>query len=141
MYERELYHYGVKGMKWGVRKDRSSGGVGGALKTAFKVTHPLTYMAGKKAKSTASRVANSKRTRSAVNKYRNLTGSRQSAALKKYRNKNIDGMSNSDIQAAIQRMNLERSYRSMTKLDINRGKKAAETYLAYKVTGKKLKRG
>ncbi|MDE7056219.1 MAG: hypothetical protein K2O64_03110 [Lactobacillus sp.] len=26
MYEHELYHYGVKGMKWGVRKDRKTSG-------------------------------------------------------------------------------------------------------------------
>lgn len=26
MYERELYHHGVKGMKWGVRKDRKTSG-------------------------------------------------------------------------------------------------------------------
>lgn len=27
MYRNELYHFGVKGMRWGVRKDRSSGGM------------------------------------------------------------------------------------------------------------------
>ena len=28
MGENELYHYGVLGMKWGVRKDRTRGGFG-----------------------------------------------------------------------------------------------------------------
>lgn len=140
MYERELYHYGVRGMKWGVRKDRSSGGKGGVLKTAFKVTHPLTYMAGKKAKSTASKVANSKRARSAVNKYRNLTGSKQSAAMKKYRNKNIDGMSDNDLRKAVNRMNLERQYRDLTKADYMRGQRYTADILKYQNTGERAVR-
>ena len=142
MYEKELYHYGVKGMKWGVRKDRPSGSSrGGALQTAFKVTHPLTYMAGKKARGASYKIANSKKTRSAINRYRNLTGSRQSAATKKYRGKNIDGMTDADIKKAVNRMNLERQYRDLTKVDFKRGQRAANLYLGYKVTATKLRKG
>lgn len=120
----ELLHYGVRGMRWGVRKDKSSGG---ALRTAFKVTHPLTYMAGKKMGNSIEKTRKSKGFKTAQNKYRNLTGSKKSAALKKYRSKNIDGMSDKDLQKAVNRMNLEKQYRSLTKIDFYSGKRAVDT--------------
>lgn len=32
MYNNELYHYGVKGMKWGVRRSQNGGGIAGAIR-------------------------------------------------------------------------------------------------------------
>lgn len=42
--DRYLIHYGVKGMKWGVRKDQSSGS---RLRTAAKIASPVGYAIGK----------------------------------------------------------------------------------------------
>lgn len=95
----ELIHHGVRGMRWGVRRNQLR-----KAKNSFL-----------------------KKKREASNRYRNLTGSKRSAALKKYRRKNIDGMSDKDLQAAVNRMNLERQYRTLTKVDFYRGKRAVDT--------------
>lgn len=102
----ELIHYGVKGMKWGVRKDRLSA-------------------TGKAIRKKGSQVRNT---------YRNITGSRASAARSKYRKKNIDGMSDKDLQKAVNRMNLEKQYRDLTKSDYMRGERFLKNSLKYTTT-------
>lgn len=118
----ELIHYGVKGMRWGVRKDSSSEGSRGAK--IAKIVSPVGYAIGKGVKKTSNTIKTSKKVRSAKNSYRNLTGSRKSSALKKYRNKNIDGMSDKDLRNAVNRMNLEKQYRDLTKIQFRRGQNA-----------------
>lgn len=100
----ELYHYGVKGMKWGVRKGRKSGGLGKKLKKKF---------------------------RAAKTRFQNASGSRSSNALRAYRKKDINRMSNKDLQTAINRMNLERQYRNLTKRDLMSGNRIVKNILAY----------
>lgn len=126
----ELQHHGVKGMRWGVRKDMGSSG-------------------GTKTKQNGSSRFSSvkKKYRSTRNAWRNLTGSRKSAALKKYRGKNIDGMSDEDLKNAVYRMNMEKQYRSLTKLDFYRGKRIVDTMhndqMAFeraKASGKRVKK-
>lgn len=133
----ELLHYGIRGMRWGVRKDGGSSG-GSKLKKAAKIVSPLGYAAVKGAKKATTVVSNNKRVRSAQNKYRNLTGSRGSAATKKYRNKNIDGMSDADLRKAVNRMNLERQYRDLTRVDYMKGQKYASDILKYSGTIKRF---
>ena len=123
-----LLHYGVKGMKWGVRKDRRSSSV---LGTAFRITHPVTYTLAKKSASGIRRMKNSSQYKNATNRYRNLTGSRRSNALKEARRKDINSMSNQELNDIVYRLNLERNYRSLTKLDINRGQNHAKDMLKY----------
>lgn len=101
----ELSHYGVKGMKWGVRKDRIS-----------------------------------KKARNASTYIKNVTGSRSSAAVKKYRRKNIDGMSDADLRKAVNRMNLERQYRDLTRADLMFGQRAAENALKYNKSYKSVRK-
>ena len=109
LFSHELMHHGVKGMKWGVRKDRSISG----------------RSIGKAAKSAASSV---------TNRAKNITGSRSSKALKAARKKNIDEMSNQELQEVINRLNLERNYRSLTKTDYMRGQKYVADALKYENT-------
>ena len=103
----ELYHYGIPGMKWGVRRFQPNKG------------------SGKKKRSL------SKKSKAAKIRFRNETGSRSSKALRDYRKKDINKMSNKELQAAINRMNLEKQYRSLTKRDTMLGNKVAKDVLAY----------
>ena len=124
----ELMHHGVKGMKWGVRKDRSSGG-GSSMSRGDKilrVASPVLYGAKKAVKSNAAK--------SAANQARNLSGSRSSKALKAARKKNIDQMSNQELQDVINRLNLERNYRSLTRSDYMRGQRYVADALKYENT-------
>ena len=100
----ELYHYGVKGMKWGVRKGRKSGELKRSLKKKF---------------------------RAAKTRFQNASGSRNSNALRAYRKKDINRMSNKDLQTAINRMNLEKQYRNLTRKDLMVGNRIAKDILAY----------
>lgn len=100
----ELYHYGVPGMKWGVRRDRRS--------NSFKRTV-------------------SKKAKAAKIRFQNTTGSRSSNAIKSYRKKDINKMSNKELQTAINRMNLERQYRNLTSRDFQMGSKIAKNILTY----------
>lgn len=135
--DRYLIHYGVKGMKWGVRKDRPSSSVIG---TAFKITHPVTYTLAKKTAGGIRKAKNSSQFKSAANRYRNLTGSRRSNALKEARRKNINNMTNQEINDIVYRLNLERNFRSLTKLDINRGQNHAKDMLKYDSSYKAMKK-
>lgn len=150
IHQDELNHYGVKGMRWGVRKDKSSGGgsFGKATKTWLKITNPLLYAGSKRAvnnykkgmsllkgKAVEAKPKVMKKARQLENKRRNVMGSKRSKAMTKYRNKNIDGMSDADLRKAVNRMDLERQYRNLTKYDIKKGKKyVTSTYN----TGKKI---
>ena len=101
-YQNEyLMHYGVKGMKWGVRHDRPSSGE-------------------RKSR---------RKTRASIR--RNYTGGRSSDALKAARRQDINKMSNQELQQHITRLNLERQYRSLTKIDIGAGQKYMETGIKY----------
>ena len=60
---------------------------------------------------------------------KNYTGSRRSNALKDARRKDINKMSNQELQDTINRLNLERNYRSLTKVDYMKGQKYAADYL------------
>lgn len=151
----ELSHYGVKGMKWGVRKDNRTGSGGGrnALKTYLKITNPWLYASSKrmfnnykrgaefiKAKTEKTKPLISKKARNASTYMKNVTGSRSSASVKKYRRKNIDGMSDADLRKAVNRMNLERQYRDLTRADLMSGQRAAQNALKYNTTYKSVRK-
>lgn len=97
MIDNYLMHYGVKGMKWGVRHDRPS---------------------------SEERRARRKRRASII---RNYTGTRSSDAFKVARRQDINSMSNQELQQHITRLNLERQYRSLTSINFNGPKNYMKT--------------
>ena len=131
-----LMHYGVKGMKWGIRKDQHSlpyYGVHAARKIKQRT-------AGNRIKnnsgSTINRIRNNRG--EITNRIRNYSGSRTSNALKEYRKKDINEMSDKELRDSINRMNLERQYRSLTKLDVGFGKSQVNALLDYDASYKRI---
>lgn len=103
-----LAHYGVLGMKWGVRKSRPTSGERRQKREERKA------------------VRQNKR---AVRK--NYTGSRDSVARRQYQKKNINEMTNDELREGITRMQLEKQYRDFTKADTMRGHRIVTNVLKY----------
>lgn len=108
MAQNELYHWGIKGQRWGIRRYRNEDGT-------------LTEAGKQRYSKQLERIS----TR------RNLSGSRRTSTLERARKKNIEEMSNQELQEYINRMNLERNYRNLTKRDLMQGNKIAKNILAY----------
>lgn len=105
-----LAHYGVPGMKWGVRKNR----------TAQKVTVQTTP--GRKVKTSGGQ--NQKPTQDAIT----------AAKLKqKAKKSTTDALTNKELQAAVTRMNLEQQYRRLSAPQKSKGKQFLDKLLG---TGK-----
>lgn len=66
-----------------------------------------------------------------ISKMRNYTGSNKSDALKRARRKDINKMSNADLQKTINRLNLEKQYRDLTKVNLTPGKRYVDSYKDY----------
>lgn len=106
-----LMHHGVKGMKWGVRKTPERVG-----RARQRVRNGMV------------------KTKGVVSRSRNYTGSRRSDALVRARHRDVNKMSNQELQETITRLNLERQYRQLTAVDFMAGQKHARNALKYEAT-------
>lgn len=107
-----LAHYGVKGMKWGVRKDRkSSSGPG-----------PIARRRAKLAENKAQKQAD-----------RALPASEDAVkakeARRKARNASTDVLSNQELQHLVNRLNLEKRFAELTDPTKESGESFIKTYL------------
>jgi len=102
----ELYHYGIIGMKWGVRR------------TPEELGHR---------KSSTDEV---------MNTIRRSSGNRETKALKEARRKDINAMSNQELREANERLNLEQNYTNLTKGKLSKAKDwVAKTIISGIVVG------
>ena len=117
--DRYLMHYGVKGMKWGVRKDKPRRSVVG---TAFKITHPVTYSLAKKTakvtRDVARKAVNEKRKWDAgkparIEKKRQKALSVRTGAKYTYRQRKL--LSDDELRSRINRLNMERQLRDLSR--------------------------
>lgn len=108
----ELMHFGVKGMRWGVRKDRSSkGSKGKKKKTKFKVSirSPITREPAQ-SKPSASK-------------------EESKPAVVISRPKTVSEMSDEELSRFIRRVQLEKQYAQLTAPQKSKGKQFVEDVL------------
>ena len=140
--ERELSHHGVKGQKWGVRKDRSSGK--SRLRTAAKIVSPLGYLAVKKGVPVAKKGIN--KAKAAKKKWdagepERIEKKRQKALSVKssasYTYKQRKHLSDAELRGRINRLNMEKQLRDLSRSEkgsvefimLDNGQKAARQAL------------
>ena len=139
MKDNELMHYGVLGMKWGVRRYQNRDGTltSSGKKKALKLQNNytelirnhkyrdsngnLTYAGRKKAlklQTEYSDITGKKRLVAFSNKNTNTNNTASKAKTKK-----ISEMSNAEIQAKIDRIRLENTLRDLTPKQVSKGEK------------------
>lgn len=139
-----LIHYGVKGMKWGVRKDRYNTKKGPALTTGsgrkknFIADATTKFISGGHPEASAGGNNSKKKEKSndgldkAINGMRATGQSAKSgsAATKKIGNSirakeqkktDLSELSDAELQKRVNRMNLERQYNSLSTQDVASG--------------------
>lgn len=114
----ELYHYGVKGMKWGIRRTPEQ--LGHVTKKARKTASSVGKAVGsaaKRAGSAVSRAASeSRQKREAKRKHEEEIKRTQRNSKKK-----ISELTNDELRERIQRMELEQRYRQLTPKQQSKG--------------------
>lgn len=114
-----LEHYGVKGMKWGKRRSRAERLQARAEKTeAAKKVTVETKPGGRGLKATGG-------------KGRDASEDAIKAAVGKQiaKKSGVDALSNQELQAVVQRMNLEQQYAKLSKGQQSDGQKFMEKWL------------
>ena len=110
-----LAHYGILGMKWGVRRYQNPDG---SLTAAGKER----YGDGVRVSSGATKTVQ-KRFKTAQNILKSDSGSRSSKAFKEARRKDIDEMSTQELRETNNRLQEEKRYQDLTKGSTAEGKK------------------
>lgn len=110
--QNELYHYGVKGMRWGVRRDRSSSNGSIDLKTAKKKTEA------------AGRIVNETQ-----NINNQISKTRMTKAGKKQLNV-AKQMNDKELREAVNRLNMEQQYANLSTNHINSGRANVDAVLS-----------
>lgn len=102
-YNDELYHYGVKGMKWGVTRQKEAALAGRAFKTSSDISREMSNIAG------------------TIGKNRVPT---------KKQKKELSTMSDAELKAKVNRMNLEQQYSQLSPSKRSKGAAVAQDFLS-----------
>lgn len=110
MDDNELYHYGIKGMKWGVRRTPEQLG---HVKKAASNAGKAVGSAAKKVASAAGKAYSSRRQKKADKK--------AAEEEKKRRRKPISELTDDELRQRISRLELEKRYRDLQPQKISKG--------------------
>ena len=140
-YNNELYHHGVVGMKWGVRryqnKDGSLTNAGkrhyGTKANFEKVQAAKKAAAKANSKQAVARRKANERTAAEVAKYRKKAGIKdEKTEDTKPKKKTMNEMSDDELMTAINRKRLEQQYAQLNPAKVSKGKQFMES-LTYEV--------
>lgn len=106
----ELMHYGVKGMKWGVRKDRSSGSSGRTRKKKSAVSKAVSK-AIKKGKAVVA--ANAKKKAEKAEQAKKTTKT-SFGTKKQKKDQSYKTLTDEELRKVVQRISLEKQYKTLT---------------------------
>lgn len=122
IYNNELYHHGILGQKWGIRRFQNEDG-------------SLTN-AGKKHLKTLNNVSSTtetafKKTGEAAKGIKNVNDRLITKEQEQFKSRiNVSKMSNEELQAAVNRMQLEKNYKSLSAERVASGKKHTSNLLS-----------
>lgn len=126
MLERnELAHYGVLGMKWGVRKDRSSSG-SGKPSSKKKVSISGSIKAASKSAADKAKQAKEDRAQKKAQARKEKIMSNP-LLLQKHKSE----FTESEVKQAISRIQMDKQIRDLSIDHISRGKKYADSIVGY----------
>lgn len=126
-YNNYIMHYGVKGMKWGVRKsDRFSklGSMANRLRRGDRSSDQrIETESGSIVTSKKGKVKRVELNDQTLNESRTISADKRQAVLteRKIREGSLDSISNKDLQALITRKNLEAQYTSLVSRESENG--------------------
>lgn len=138
-YNHELYHHGVTGMKWGVRRYQNKDGSltnAGKRRYGTKANFERVQAAKKAAAKANSKQAKARkkaneRTAAEIAKYRKKAGIKDPAAEKaiqaKPHKKTMAEMTDEELTAAINRKRLEQQYAQLHPQKVSKGKQFMES--------------
>ncbi len=132
MYNGYLAHHGIKGQKWGIRRfqaygsggyDRKGGETGQVVgeakkKASWNVNPDNVSKAAKQTANIANNTTNIARSANTIHRNKFIS------------NMDVSNMSDKELRDAINRMNLERSYKSLKYEDVAEGRENVQYILS-----------